>query len=136
MHISSRIFTHLATQQSARKTDSKPFHPSHPLTIWSYGSRLGSLPQLILRSFDLYNKASFCRHFILTSLFVSQTSSVWKSQALSLTFWILDSCNVQVSDKKYIIHKQAVSTSHLLSTLLIQYLQKIIIFYNTCNLQL
>jgi len=38
--VSFRIFTHLATQQSARCTDSKSTCLSPTLTTWSYGSRL------------------------------------------------------------------------------------------------
>ncbi len=48
--VSCKIFTHLATLQSARSADSKSPHPSPILTIWSHGSRphcLGSLPHLI-----------------------------------------------------------------------------------------
>jgi len=59
------------------------------LTTWSYVSRLLSW----LTSTDLYNKVPFWCHFILTSLFVLQISRVFKSQALSLTFWTLDCCN-------------------------------------------
>jgi hypothetical protein len=74
------------------------------LTTWSYGC-LCSLPHLIQRSTDLYNKAPFWCHFIWTYLFELQISRVWKSQALSLMFWILDSCNVLVSDRIYIIQR-------------------------------
>jgi hypothetical protein len=47
---------------------------------------------------------------------VLQISIVWKSQDLSLIFWILDSCNVLVSDKNYITQKPDIfmSTSPLL----------------------
>ncbi len=49
MSISYRIFTHLATQQPARSTDSKSTHSSPTLTTWSQCSRLpflGSHPNL------------------------------------------------------------------------------------------
>jgi hypothetical protein len=54
---------------------------------------------------------------MLTSLFVTQASRVWKSQTTSFTFWILDSCNASVSDKKYTIQKPELimSTNPLLS---------------------
>ncbi len=38
--LSSRIFTHLATQQPARSSDSPSTHPSPSLTTWSDSSRL------------------------------------------------------------------------------------------------
>jgi hypothetical protein len=40
IQLSSRIFTHLATQQPAKSADSKSTHPSPTLTTWSCGQRL------------------------------------------------------------------------------------------------
>ncbi len=70
-----RICTHLATQQSARSTDSKSTHPFPSLTTWFYGSRL--LFWLPLPTyFEIFWSLQWRCHFILTLLPVAQTSSV------------------------------------------------------------
>jgi hypothetical protein len=43
--------------------------------------------------------------FYISIIVCKTTSRVWKNQALSLAFWIPDSCNVYVNDKKHIIQK-------------------------------
>ncbi len=99
-----------------------------PLFLWPLGRKvqdycLDSLPYLILGSTYLDPLIYWClhqravwQHFKL-NIFVC-TTDIWslKSQALTLIFWILDSCYVEVSYKKYIIQKPdlIMSTSSLI----------------------